>query len=320
MTQEKKYTGLDIAKFIFALTIPVFHISGRPTVLGYMSEYISRFAVPFFFAISGFFLSISINKKGRKKAFIEFERHNLILYVFWIVIDLHILLQYYPNKMILLHECLCESPAYLWFIPAMMLGGIICFVNQKYKRPAILFSVLLYLFGTYFSDSYEWISGGMPDWYISVFLTTKNGLFFGLPMMMVGMIAREVSCQRVTYRRVILIFVVSLALFWIEVHFIDLNAQSSADRSMYFLLPVVTFGFVYIFKNVNPSVDTLGFRKASAAIYLMQYVAIYYGNKIAKAIINIDHLAYWFVYAFVIVVPTLLAIIVRNTKIGRIVL
>ncbi len=81
VSQGTGYTGIDLGKYFFACTIPLFHIAGRPVALGYVSEYISRLAVPFFFIVSGFFLSNSITKKGRKRALVDFEKHNLFLYL-----------------------------------------------------------------------------------------------------------------------------------------------------------------------------------------------------------------------------------------------
>ncbi len=152
----------------------------------------------------------------------------------------------------------------------------------------------------------------MPDWYKTIFMTTKNGLFFGFPMMMIGQFVRKVN-------RMPVVTILSIILLWLEVYFVSVNVQKGADRSMYFLLPIVAFVIVCILKNYNPRIGTLLFRKASAAIYLMQYVTIYDGNKIAKAITDEVNYEYWIVYTVVLLFPTIIAWLLRGRKIGNII-
>lgn len=60
----KKYVGIDYGRFIFACLIPLLHIPFSNPVVNVIAQYISRLGVPFFFGVSGFFLSKSIEKRG----------------------------------------------------------------------------------------------------------------------------------------------------------------------------------------------------------------------------------------------------------------
>lgn len=64
-----RYTGIDIFRVIFACLIPLLHISLPNSMpLHIVRQYISRLGVPFFFAVSGMFLSKNIVENGYLEA------------------------------------------------------------------------------------------------------------------------------------------------------------------------------------------------------------------------------------------------------------
>ncbi len=69
MAMKQYNKGLDIGRFVFALLIPFLHIpfaDGIATEI--IRQYFARLGVPYFFAVSGYFLSCSISTRGPDKA------------------------------------------------------------------------------------------------------------------------------------------------------------------------------------------------------------------------------------------------------------
>ena len=72
----RKYKGIDIGRLIFACLIPLLHIGMSDQVSFVVKQYVSRLGVPFFFAVSGMFLSKSIEKSGSAAALKKIYRED----------------------------------------------------------------------------------------------------------------------------------------------------------------------------------------------------------------------------------------------------
>lgn len=178
----RKYKGIDIGRVIFACLIPLLHIGMSDPVSFIVKQYVSRLGVPFFFAVAGMFLSRTIEKSNGvaalKKYIFKIGRMLLI----WLVIYLPILML--RQEGLTIRELLFKTPAYLWYLTALLVASIpFCLV--KNRKGLLYVSIALYAFGTVFGEAYIWLTGGLPV-YESIFITTRNGVFFGLPMMCIG--------------------------------------------------------------------------------------------------------------------------------------
>lgn len=66
---KSRYTGIDICRLAFACLIPLLHISLPDSIPLYIvRQYVSRLGVPFFFVVSGMFLSKAIADRGNLAA------------------------------------------------------------------------------------------------------------------------------------------------------------------------------------------------------------------------------------------------------------
>lgn len=85
MQQSKRYSTIDVLKFIFAYVIVIHHVLYMNEYHWYYSEKIIPTIVAFFFSVSGFFLYKKINNdnKHNRTAIKKYFKRIVILYSFW---------------------------------------------------------------------------------------------------------------------------------------------------------------------------------------------------------------------------------------------
>ena len=268
-----QYYILDVLKFCFALLIPLLHIdAGDGFIIEAIRQYISRLGVPFFFATSGFLIGVASLDK-HKFYYIYKKQIYRILYItlFWFIIYFPIWFITTPDKYLLIKEILFRMPGYLWYLIANALGILVFeFFYTNYRKRAFILCVSLYIAGV-LGNSWSWLNI-FPTAYYSIFLTTRNGLFFAPLFIFIGMSAFKNSLS--IYKRITL-FVFSYLLFFVEVSYIHTIVMPGIDTSMYFTMPLIIYFMLLIvkeFKFVNNrgcSFERL--RKMSILIYCMQY-------------------------------------------------
>lgn len=310
-----EYRGVDVAKLVFACLIPLLHISFKDSVeIELVRQYIARLGVPFFFAVSGMMLTHSIQKRGKYEALRRYAKRLASLLVIWLVIYSPILLVSMQDEPNVFQMLLFKTPAFLWYLTALLVASVpFCLIKSQY----VLYfgSVLVYVWGTLMNGNYIWLTGGCAA-YEQIFLTTRNGIFFALPFMCIG---KLVINQNVSQKRTILWIggVVALILLFLEITFVGTKISIGVDRSMYLMLPVVTYFLVRIILDINIPFDTQYFRGASSAIYLMQFgiitIMTYLLNKIRVEIQTES----WLIYITLISVSCVLYWIIKNKRIVR---
>lgn len=258
--------------------IPFLHIPFNDSpAITFVRQYISRLGVPCFFAISGFFLKQAMNDRGRVPALLHYEKRVGRLLITWLVIYSPILIASSSNMLKFVQEVLFLTPAFLWYLTALLVAAIpFCLI--KNRKALWLISIVLYLFGTLLGENYSWLTGGAPRLYTTIFLTTRNGVFFALPLMCAG----EASYSEIHYTKKsgsLLLVATSLALF-AEITYVGRHVYAGADRSMYLLLPLFSYYLIQVAKQVQVPCNTTVIRKATVAIYVMQFGIIYIFKKI----------------------------------------
>lgn len=196
------YRGIDLLKFTAAILILLLHVpparEGSAAHI-FIRQILTVTAVPFFFAASGFFAVEKLKGTFREKAFSTIKK-PYVLYLKWSVIYLplslyalknldavHIAITYIRNFF------LEGSYLTIWYLNALAFAFLFYFLLLKKLSPlkCVLLTVPLYVIGCLLSSYNELlvsfplgqeISGG----YYTVFETTKNGLFFGLPFVSIG--------------------------------------------------------------------------------------------------------------------------------------
>ncbi|MBQ9859232.1 MAG: hypothetical protein IJO76_00955 [Clostridia bacterium] len=307
---QQNLTGIDVGKFVFACLIPFLHISfGGSPVKEIFSQYFARLGVPFFFVVAGMLLAKSVRMRSSKEALSRFEKKNGRLLLTWIILYSPIMVVYEGLNLGLAQKVVFQTPGYLWYLTAMLVAAIpFCLVRGR--RVLYVVAGVLYVAGTLFGDTYQWLTGGMPAWYEAIFLTTRNGLLFALPMLCVG----ERIATGETPRHLPVKLVASVVLLVGEIFLVRSKASPDADCSMYLLLPVVIYYVVAGLRTWNPQIDTRFIRGASTAIYLLQYGIIAVGKKAFEILSFPMHIGGWIIYVAVIAGGCIVYALFRRNK------
>ena len=301
----RKYKGIDIGRLIFACLIPLLHIGMSDQISLVVKQYVSRLGVPFFFAVSGMFLSKSVEKNGNVAALKKYAVKIGRMLLIWLVIYLPILML--RQEGVAIREIIFKTPAYLWYLTALLVASVpFCLV--KNRKGLLYVSLALYAFGTMFGETYSWLTGGLPT-YESVFITTRNGIFFGLPMMCIG----EASWDR--EKTSLPGMLINGGVFIAEVTFV---CRYSEPGSMYLALPGLIYFLVIAFRNWGPVVNTTWFAGISSAIYLMQFGVITIVMKVAEVVGITGGWIHWFAWLMVMAVPTAFYLLFQKTRVAKI--
>lgn len=165
---QDKVLLLDLSKFIAALFVVAIHVHpfyDLNDFLGYfVSEILSRFAVPFFFMTSGFFFIKKIEKKKGK----EYFKKILTLYLVWSLLYLPIIIVdviYGNTNISLLGYCfnllITGSYYHLWYLTALIYSLILIYFLKDFPRGLLFLiavSSLFFLLGT----SYQFLGIHIP--------------------------------------------------------------------------------------------------------------------------------------------------------------
>lgn len=312
---KNRYSGVDITKFFFACLIPLLHIPFENSVVIFiLREFLARLGVPFFFAISGMFLSISLNKNGLRALFKFFARNGKLL-IIWIIIYLPIFIRIeYDGSIIrFIQLLLFKTPGYLWYLSSLLFASIPFAVIKDRKKLYVICGAL-YIVGTLWGGgNYIWLSNGCSI-YDSIFLTTRNGLFFGLPLMCVG----ELANKKELSNNAMLLFTMLLYYFEVIVLAYFVKLPSYVDRSMYLCIPALVLVLTNRVIHWNPKIENAEyFRRFSTSIYVTQYGCIF----IAKVLFYLINLSeprngiLIIVYMFTIAVGVLFGIFSFHNRI-----
>ena len=182
--------GFDRFRLPAALLVVAIHtgplLSVSPLANDLLTDIWGRIAVPFFFAVSGWFLGPRLRREGAA-ALGPFLKKTLLLYLLSAL--LYLPLNLYNHTLAdsgaaLLRDIFFNGTFYhLWYFPALALGACIVWALVRgLGKWAWLPAVLLYLIGL-LGDSWYGLTAALPSLraaYEGMFLCfdyTRNGLF-----------------------------------------------------------------------------------------------------------------------------------------------
>lgn len=322
---KKKYAGyplLDLGKFIFACLIPLLHIPfGDSRVLFLLQQYVSRLGVPFFFAVSGFFLCQSVAKRGRLSAYTRYSKRIARLLLVWMVVYSPVFYLQLKSNSITWRHIIFLTPGYLWYLVALLVAAVpFCFI--KNRKVLYICGGILYIMGTLLGGSYSWLTGGWPA-YEAIFISTRNGVFFGLPLLCLGeIILRETSSKGIfTRKRNWIGLLCSVIMLLAEITFVQKHARGE-DCSLYLLMPVFIyfFGKILLQGGIHISQECSEYlRGTSTAIYVMQYGIILVGTRALALFITNQMLIGIMTLLMVIICPCILYYVLSKFKLRQVI-
>ena len=138
---KSRYTGIDICRVMFACLIPLLHISLPDSIPLYIvRQYVSRLGVPFFFAVSGMFLSKAFADRGNLAAMKKQLWRIGVMLCIWFCIYAPL----FSRGRYSINEYLFLTPGYLWYLSAMLFAVIpFCLIKNKSAKHGI--AMILYI-------------------------------------------------------------------------------------------------------------------------------------------------------------------------------
>ncbi len=280
--KHNQFVGIDLFKLMFTLLIPLLHIEYTGgTLFNFLEQFCARLGVPFFFCCTGFLFERGLQNTDLRTLCAKYVLRHLWILVFWGVVAIPITLWNWYGSfnigikgvIILLQNMLFKTPGYLWYLTASIVG-IILYSLLKYMAKnncKLIFAItgILYIFGT-LGNSWGGVLRIFPEVYYTVFLTTRNGVFFAPLLITVGACAYHKHNFRLIYT-----LPIALLMYTAEVQFIRNTAAVSTDTSMYFSLPIVAYLLLCMALNISlqQGISSLlkGTRQWGVLVYCMQY-------------------------------------------------
>lgn len=202
---HNRNTSIDHMKLIAAFLVVAIHVSPlsgiNETGDFILTRIIARIAVPFFFMVTGYFvLPDSIRHNGRV---LKFLKKTGILYLTAMILYLPV--NYYAGYFkqlkitTILKDVFFDGTFYhLWYLPAVMLGILICLflIRITGQKAAFFISLILYLAGL-LGDSYYGFTRLFPfieklyDGIFQISSYTRNGIFFAPIFLMLGCLIKN---------------------------------------------------------------------------------------------------------------------------------
>ncbi len=179
---QTRYYGIDLFRLIGAFFIMFLH-TGYGVLPEEYTGYIylsARWAVPFFFMASGYFLAIKITQSG-ELPLLSIERTLLKLIALLLVASLvYLPFVFLKKQSIALEMLFTGSYFHLWFIGSLIFGNLIIWFFYRIQQQKILFLLAIsILLLAILSDNYT-EKGVLPDYTVFRFMLSIPFMLFGV--------------------------------------------------------------------------------------------------------------------------------------------
>lgn len=281
----KQYPWIDRVKYLVSFLVLVIHfrpLSDFNPIIDFSSaQIVSRFAVPFFFISSGYFIGVNgLNKENVIKSF----KKNLRLYLVWTLIYLPISFIFYMPiyNNFLVNLTVLGVYYHLWFIPALLFSLFALYILIKYFKPLTitLIAFIFFCVGV-FGDAYH---GLLPEGFLldsmnqflQIFSTTRNGLFFGFLFVSLGYLIQKTQIQnRISVKFAWIGFVLSYILMFVEMGLL-MTYTVPFEYNMYFSIIPTTFFLLIICLHYPSNESSQDYRVKSGIIYFSHFLVYYF--------------------------------------------
>ena len=296
---KTEYPYIDVCKFIAALLIVSMHIDfgGHPWTEA-VKHYIARLGVPYFFTASGFFLAKKLRGGPAESAVLSgYLKRILTLFCFWSLLyaPYHLFIlsrstgDVWEALFVYVRQLAFLAPSFMWYLMAAAVAAVPFCLLYKKRFPLLCGAAgILYLFGTLGNSYLNLVNSEVFRHYLDIFLTTRNGVFFGLPFFCLGGVCALYEYKPPSYKRLIPALAAVYGVFCAEVYWVRGSVPFAQDCSMYLAMPAVVY---CVFRLTMPArkQEKTGampafLRKASVGIYCSQFGFILIYGLILKAV------------------------------------
>lgn len=282
---ERVYS-LDFIKFFAILGVVTIHSVPAETEWGLVLNTLSRFAVPFFFAVSGFLISQKLNGSQQSKVVKKYLSNIAMIYICWtafyITFDFVKIAYFNPTDFTnyisenltilkLLYYGGAASGGYqLWFLPALFWSVLVLYIFNKFNKIGLLLILglglnIVGLLGQAYGKA-------MPEFKLP--FSTQDSLFFGIFYTTLGFwMGRNEVIKKIKANGFSLVAACSVLLILQVAESLLLNSPSGYFLTTIFLTPcliLLTLKFKDLGKGLR--ITTIGAK--SLGVYVVHVFVI----------------------------------------------
>lgn len=330
----KRMIGFDFLKYISSFMVICIHM---PYFGKEYLEPLTRFAVPFFFMVTGYFYS-SVCGKGRAiqqlhKIFRLFLGVNLLFLCWGILLNVVngqsvglYLKSLFDMTLLVRFVFLNGSPiaVHLWYVGALLYVLILIFVFERFcsrEKLYMLIPVLILL--NVILGNYSSVLLGVR----SPLALTRNFLFVGLPFFLLGDYIRRAKAS--PGNRNLVILAVCAAILTVAESMFLRNSGREFNQECFFATPFLSYA---LFRLALQNGERLGShpwiralaqlgKDTSTTIYVIHPIVIFVAEKIAKFLgtyVPVLDTLYFYVAPIVVLAESTAAGLLYNAVMNRI--
>lgn len=318
------FSGVDFTKFIMAIFVVAIHTNpfiGINNIFTQIWDLVIRFAVPYFFIASGFFLFLKLNKEqsksGKLKQLIAYLRRIIKLYAYWTLIFLPITIWKFVNNeysfyddillfirgVFFIGENFYSWP--LWYLLSMIYSLIFIYFLIRFNvnfKGIFIIAILLFFVAILINKSIKYEGGISTIKHFGKVLNIAIGsgrLFIGMLYIVIGGFFSNYNKEIPRY--------ILLTSFFIGLFF-QIYKLDYISNFTFLLLPIVIF---YLSKTcvVSESLKGYFFRKSSTIMYFLHMIILFIYTLFFKEFVYYG----WDAFVICVLVPILLTpLILKN--------
>ncbi len=274
-TVMSRNNSIDMFRLISSILVVAIHTKPFQDLsprIGYcVTEIVPRIAVPFFFAVAGYYYIKAL--MDNKKIFVRYLTKHLVTYSLWSIVYFLI----YLLQQVCHHSFSCKqvcwyivksyfingSEYHLWFFPALIFSVAITTVVYKLKIMKFFapFTIVLYLFGC-FSCAYNKLAVKIPLLCDIIahprFFFFRRVIFMGLPFFVLGYFM-NLFLQRYPdfhNKKVFLLYAICILLYLLEIRIVIIAKLQSNIIMTTMLYPLLFCTLAILFNNPLPACGT----------------------------------------------------------------
>lgn len=329
LSNKTEYILIDYFRLICAIGIVALHLNPFADVSDladfFVGSILTRLCVPFFFIVAGFFLKDKLSDWEKVKRYVG---HLIVMYLAYSLIYLPVKVsEFRENDKPFVKDTisyiknffLVGSYGQLWYFLALIFAvSVLYLLVSKLKmseRALIILSIVLYLAGTYFRVYVKPIKDVILEIrifeiYDELFKNTRNGLFFGLPLVFAGNMYWK-KREKIEKKHYAILFAVSFFALVIEGACVNI-ATGAHELDLLIFLPLASsmlfFLVAFAKRDVSRERLAVSMRKLSVLIFGFHMLVQHYLYKILEKLeINIKSLAFFFI---VLVITTIIGLFI----------
>lgn len=285
--------GIDCGKFIASILVFCIHVCpfSNEKLAFFTQNILARVAVPFFFISASYFLFKKVyiyNTMESKEVIFKYIKRILIMYLFWSICYMPLVIFNYLKtdkslkvffNTFIKNPILTGTVAPLWYLNSLMVAILIMFLLLKRKmkfKNILKISFILYILGVAGQLYYGLISNipvinKIYEYYFEVFGTTRNGLFFGLLYIVIGILFSRDKIN-LSMRKSIIGVIISFIFMTIEIIITNKSGIDTYHDMSLAMVPttILIFNILLNIKLKDRSIY-IKLREFSTLIYLTHF-------------------------------------------------